>query len=71
MASYRAIGSQSAQLSDGTKLGHDIHTAASLNTKTLAKGSGAVHLKEVDTTGESFQGARQYSFSYGQTITVA
>lgn len=71
MASYRAVGTQNAQLSDGTILGSDIHAAASLNGKTLSKGSGAIFLKEVATTGEAIQGAREYQFSYGQTIAVA
>jgi len=72
MASYRAIGTATtAELSDGTVLGSNIHTAASLNGKSLKKGSGAVLLKEVAESGESFQGGKQYAFKYGETITVA
>ena len=69
MAFYKLINGQHAELNDGTKLGFGVIDGATVNGKSLAKGQGSLHFKEVSSNGEAIQGARHEAFTYGQTIT--
>ena len=70
MAYYRLLTPNHAELNDGSKLGHKVIDAIEVNGKSLAKGQGAIRFKEVDSSGQAIQGARQYSFAFGEIINV-